>query len=346
MKARAALGINMNSHDVIMMAHGGGGRLSKELLDTVIMTYFDNEAIKEAADSAILNLGTERVAFTTDSFVVDPIFFPGGDIGCLAVCGTVNDLAAAGAEPRFLTCALIIEEGFPIADLKKILSSMAGAACQAGVQIAAGDTKVVERTKAHGIYINTAGIGVVRTYASVKSAIKPGDVILINGTVGDHGLAVLSKRKGLDFCSELKSDCAPLNGLTKALLDARIKIRFMKDPTRGGLCSALNEIVTGQAYGMIINESAIPVRQEVKAACDMIGLDPLHAANEGKIICVVEKEDAESALRIMRGHEYGGGAQIIGEVVAAPAGRACIKTRFGVVRMLEMPLGEDLPRIC
>lgn len=330
----------------ILMAHGGGGRLMGSLIAEKILPRFANETLGQLADAAAVEVGGANVLFTTDSFVVKPLFFNGGDIGKLAVCGTVNDLAVAGARPVALSLALIIEEGFEIALLEKILDSAAEAARDAGVQIVAGDTKVVERGAADGIFINTAGIGARIADLSMRH-IRSGDAIIINGDIGDHGMAIISQRKGLEFESPIQSDCAALSALTCAVLEAVDGVRFMRDATRGGVAAVLNEIAVGAGHDIELVEAQLPVNHTVRAAADMLGFDLLDIANEGKVIMVVAAESAEAALEVCRNHELGRNAAIMGRVLdAAEDAIVELATAIGGRRVVQMPYGRELPRIC
>lgn len=332
----------------ILLSHGSGGLLSHELIRDVFARHFANPHLDAHNDSALLDdLPPGRLALTTDSYVVQPIEFPGGDIGKLAVCGTVNDLAVVGATPRYLTAGFILEEGLPLETLERIVVFMAATAREAGVQIVTGDTKVVERGAADGLFINTAGVGVVPADLSLSPAnLQPGDVLLINGTVGDHGMAVMMQREELAFTSTLESDCAPLNALIGALLDAVPgAVRSLRDATRGGLVTVLNEWAD-HGVGIDIVEDAIPVREEVRAVSELLGLDPLYAANEGKVVAAVAPEAAKDALDVLRAHPLGENAAIIGEVTKAHAGRVVLETPYGAHRILQMLTGAPLPRIC
>jgi len=338
----------MDDQTTILLAHGGGGRLMDELLRRVILPKL-SQTPQPLLDAAYVETGAGPVCFTTDSFVVRPLFFPGGDIGKLAVCGTVNDLAVAGASPQVLSLALILEEGFALAQLEKILESAAQTARQAGVRIVTGDTKVVEKGAADGLFINTAGIGLPLENVSLGfERIAPGDRILINGTIGDHGMTVLSKRSDIPFEGNLESDCACLNGLIEQLTAAcGRQIKFMRDPTRGGIAAVLNEIAVGAGVNIEIEEAALPVRPAVRSAADMLGLDILHIANEGKVIAIVSQAAAQTALEVSRSHPLGRQAALIGRVCAAgdaPLVELC--TRIGGRRIVPMPYGRDLPRIC
>ena len=332
--------------DKILLAHGSGGKLAHVLIKKSFVSALDNPLLSQMDDSAVFNL-KGRLAFTTDSYVVNPIFFPGGDIGKLAVCGTVNDLAMSGAKPVYLSLALIIEEGLPLSDLKQVVDSIQTTADEAGVKIITGDTKVVNRGSADRLFINTAGIGVVPENIDISgSNARPGDKIIMSGTIGDHGIAVLSKREGISFSTELKSDCAPLAGLVTAMLKANGNIHCLRDPTRGGLATTLNELAEQSNVGIRIEESQIPVRDEVVGACEMLGFDPLYIANEGKLVAIVAREDAEIILKAMKKHRHGKNAVIIGEVIAEHPGRVVMKTLLGSSRIVDMLTGDLLPRIC
>jgi len=332
--------------DRILLAHGSGGKMAHELIARSFIRELSNPLLAKMDDSAVVPF-SGKLAFTTDSYVVSPIFFPGGDIGRLAVCGTVNDLAMSGARPLYLSLAFIIEEGFPYDDLAKIVASVKGAAREAGVQIVTGDTKVVHRGSADKLFINTSGIGMIPQGVNISgSNARPGDVVILSGTIGDHGIAVLSKREGLSFSTKLKSDCAPLGGLVADMLKASRNINCMRDPTRGGLATTLNEIAQQSNVGIRIDEEAIPVREEVMAACEMLGLDPLYIANEGKLIAVVPPADARAVLKAMKKHPYGKNAAIIGKVTDEKPGRVVINTRIGSSRIVDMLTGDPLPRIC
>jgi len=331
----------------IQMDHGAGGRASHDLVAKTFMPALANPILSELNDSALLNFQDVRLAMSTDSYVVDPIFFPGGDIGSLAVHGTVNDLAMRGAQPCYLSVGFILEEGLEIDDLERLLASMAEAARDAGVQVVAADTKVVERGKADRIFINTAGVGVIAPGVDVAGQnAKSGDLVLINGPVGDHGIAVLSTREGLSFQTEIQSDSAPLNGLVNDMLEVSRNIHVLRDPTRGGIATALNEVANQSAVGIELEESSLPVRPEVNAACEMLGLDPLYVANEGKVLALVAPEDAEQVLHKMRQHPLGRQSCIIGRVVSEHPGRVVLQTGIGGRRVVDMLSGEQLPRIC
>ncbi len=338
-------------HDHIVLGHGSGGLLSAELIQHIFLPAFGNEVLDALEDQAIVSLpfagSAPRLAITTDAFVVHPLFFPGGDIGRLAVHGTVNDLAVGGARPLYLTASFILEEGLALADLKRIVTSMRAACEEAGVTVVAGDTKVVDRGKGDGVFISTTGVGVVPQGRSLSiRAARPGDRILVSGSVGDHGIAIMSVREGLEFETVLESDTAALNGLTEAILEACPATRCMRDPTRGGLSSTLNELATASMVGVELEETAIPLRPEVRGACEMLGLDPLYVANEGKLIAVVPPEDADRTLGVMRSHALGRKAAIIGTVVKEHAGMVVLRSRVGGSRVVSLLAGEQLPRIC
>ena len=330
--------------EIISLDYGSGGKKTARLIEKLILPRLDNPALRELGDGAIVD-GGEKLVFSTDSFVVSPLFFPGGDIGKLSVCGTVNDLSMCGAEPKYLSCSFIIEEGFPLSELERIVESMAAQCEKAGVQIVTGDTKVVEKGRGDGIYINTAGIGVLRHPGLSPGNIRPGDKVLVSGFVGDHGTAVMLARNQM-MQGEIASDCAALNGLTEAILTAAPGVRVLRDPTRGGVATTLNEFVEGTALGIELEEARIPVRPQVQAACDMLGLDPLYCANEGKLLAVVAPEDTETVLAAMRGHELGADAAVIGQVTARYPGRLTLRTAFGGSRVLQKLSGAQLPRIC
>lgn len=335
----------------ITLSHGSGGKAMHNLIEGVFAPAFSNPILDRMGDSAVLSLdGTGgRIAFTTDSYVVHPLVFPGGDIGRLAVHGTVNDLAVAGAKPAFLSAAVILEEGFPVEELRRIVASMREAAVAAGVSIVTGDTKVVERGKADGLYVNTAGVGVVRPDAAELSAAaaRPGDRILVSGRIAEHGVAILMAREQLHLETDIGSDTAPLHGLVAALLD-RIggAVRCLKDATRGGVAAALNEIAIQSGVAIAVEEDRIPVRRDVRGACELLGIDPLHMANEGKLVAVVAPESAEEALEALRLHPRGAEAAVVGEVGETPEGMVFVRTGIGGRRVLDMLVGDALPRIC
>ena len=332
----------------IVMGHGGGGKLGNELVEHLFLPAFRNPALENLGDAALLDLGSGRIAISTDSFVVQPLFFPGGTIGALAVNGTVNDLAVSGAAPRFLTASFILEEGFPLAQLAAIVQDMAAAAATAGVQIVTGDTKVVERGHGDGCYINTAGVGVLRDGISVgPHRAQPGDAILVSGTIGDHGMAIMSVREGLEFESQIRSDCAALNGLIAAVLEqCGEAVHAMRDPTRGGLASTLNEIACASDVGMAIDEPSLPVRPEVQSACELLGLDPVYVANEGKVVFFVAPKSADRVLEILRAHPLGKDAARIGTITAEHKRMLVARTAMGSNRVISIQIGEQLPRIC
>ena len=336
----------------ITMAHGGGGRAMRELIERLIVPAFDNPRLATLEDQARIGLGTlaehgDRLAFTTDSYVVAPLFFPGGDIGKLAICGTVNDLAMSGAVPLYLSCGLIIEEGLPTADLQRVLASMSTLARQTGIDVVTGDTKVVNRGAADKLFINTAGIGVIAAGVNISATrARPGDVIIVNGTLGDHGVAILVARNELELHSDIPSDCQPLHGLVQAMLKACPDIHCLRDATRGGLATVLNEFAISSKVGMRLQERALPLKPEVRGACEMLGLDVLYMANEGKLVAVVPREAADAVLAVMRAHPAGVDSAIIGEVLAEPAGHVILNTLFGGERVVDMLVGEQLPRIC
>jgi len=332
----------------ILLAHGAGGKMGHQLIARHFLPFLSNPILDRMDDSAIMEMEGFRFAFTTDSYVVDPLFFPGGDIGRLAVCGTVNDLAMGGAIPLYLSLSLIIEEGFSLEELTKILSSVQKAAQEAQVLIVTGDTKVVGRGGADKVFLNTAGIGVIpgNQICISGSNARHGDRVILSGSIGDHGIAVISKREGIFLGEEMESDMAPLNGLVQAMLRASQQVHALRDPTRGGLASALNEIARQSQVGIIIEELKIPVRESVQGACELLGLDPLYIANEGKLVAIVEREASNSILEAMRRNPLGRDAEIIGEVVADPREMVLLKTRIGGTRVLDMLAGEALPRIC
>ncbi len=331
----------------IELAHGSGGLLTHELVEQLFKHHFSNSYLDLLSDAAVLPEQRGRLALTTDSYVIRPIFFPGGDIGKLAICGTVNDLSMVGARPSFITAGFILEEGISYSDLERIVSSMAKTADQAGVKIVAGDTKVVERGSADKIFINTAGMGRIPEEVNLASTnVRPGDKILVSGSIGDHGMAVLCQREGLEFSTTLTSDCAPLNGLVQAMLDRHRTIRVMRDPTRGGLATSLIELARESGFGFEINETSVPVREGVRAACELLGLDPFYVANEGKLIAIVSSEEAETVLMSLQSHLLGKDARLIGQVVRTHPGRVILRTILGVTRVMQMLVAEQLPRIC
>jgi len=346
----------------ILLAHGSGGKLTHQLINELFLKKFANPVLSKLTDAAVV-AGSERLAFTTDSYVVKPIFFPGGDIGKLAVCGTINDLAVMGAKPLYISCGLIIEEGLDYAVLEKIINSIAETAKETNVKIVTGDTKVVEKGSADQLFINTTGIGLLdkNTNLSPKN-IQVGDKILVNGAIGDHGLAVLSQRQGFEFQSNIKSDCSALHGLIQQILKVSRKVnpvrnisaryaishgvKFMRDPTRGGLATVLNEIVYNSKFGILLDEEKIPIHEEVKAFSELLGFDPLYIGNEGKVVVIVADEDTNKVLKTMRRHPLGKESTVIGEVIAEPIGKVCLKTLVKGTRLVDMLVGDQLPRIC
>lgn len=330
----------------ILLAHGSGSKLSHDLIEKILVPPISNNILSRMDDSAVFEI-SGRLAFTTDSYVVSPIFFPGGDIGKLAVCGTVNDLSMSGARPLYISLALIIEEGLELDELRRVIESVRQATDEAGVQIVTGDTKVVNHAKADQLFINTAGIGVIDNGIDISGAnAKPGDKIILSGGIGEHGIAVMSQREGLQFNIPVTSDCAPLNGLVQDILQASRNIRSLRDPTRGGLASTLNEFARQSNVGLAIEEENIPVQDGVRGACELLGLDPLFIANEGKLAAVVAPEDAQNVLDSMKKHPYASRAAIIGQVTDSHKGRVVMKTRIGSSRIIDIPAGEILPRIC
>ena len=333
--------------DTILLAHGSGGKMMHTLVKDVFVKEFDSSHLRKYEDSAVLEIIDKKIVFTTDSYVVDPIFFPGGDIGKLAVSGTINDISVMGAVPHFLSCGLILEEGFSAEELQKVIKSMKKSADESSCEIVTGDTKVVDKGKGDKIFINTSAIGTMIPDVSLsKKFIEPGDIILINGFIGDHGIAVLSKRKGMEFETSIKSDVQPLNKLIGDLLSNGLSVRFMRDPTRGGVATTLNEICDGMEFGIELIEEKIPVREGVKGFCEILGFDPLYVANEGKVIIVIKREDSDKALEIIKKFPEGRDADFIGEVTRENAGRVILRTVIGSHRIVDMLSGEQLPRIC
>jgi hydrogenase expression/formation protein HypE len=332
--------------DRILLAHGSGGKLSHELVQKQFLPFLANPALNKLDDSAIFE-ASGKLAFTTDSYVVNPIFFPGGDIGKLAVCGTVNDLAMNGAKPLYLSLSAIIEEGFLISELETIVQSIRKAAEEAEVNIIAGDTKVVNRGQADKLFITTSGVGMIPTGVDISGAnARAGDKVLLSGTIGDHGIAVMSQREGLRFSMTMESDCAPLNKLVGQILEVTSNIHCLRDPTRGGLATTLNELAQQSEVGIIVDEAKIPVKDEVKAACELLGLDPLYVANEGKLVAIIDPADVDGALTQMKKNNYGRDAAIIGEVTGEHPGKVVMRTKLGPSRIVDMLSGELLPRIC
>jgi hydrogenase expression/formation protein HypE len=337
--------------DTILLGHGSGGKLSAELIRDIFLPAFQNPVLARLDDQAIVNVNGQRLAITTDSFVVKPLFFPGGDIGSLAVHGTVNDLAMGGATPLFLSAAFIIEEGFSMDELRRVVNSLRQAAAEAGVPVVTGDTKVVEKGKGDGLFINTTGIGLVPEGVDLSAdRARPGDNVLLSGSIGDHGIAILAQREGLEFETQIQSDSAALHTLVAAMLNVSSKvipdIRCMRDPTRGGVSSTLNEIAERSRVGIELEERSLPIHEQVRGACELLGLDPLYVANEGKLIAIVAPESAEAVLQAMRNHPLGAEAQIIGTVKKENAGLVTMRTPFGTTRIVDMLAGDQLPRIC
>jgi hydrogenase expression/formation protein HypE len=343
----ASCPIPIGEYPHVLLAHGGGGRLTQQLIGKIFLPAFSNPHLAAAHDGAVLEVAGGRLAFSTDSYVVRPLFFPGGDIGSLAVNGTVNDLAMCGARARWLSAGFILEEGLPMETLWRVAQSMRDAAAAAGVTLVTGDTKVVDKGKGDGLFINTAGIGVVRDGPTIgPGAVRPDDLVLLSGDVGRHGMAIMSVREGLSFESPIESDCAPLVQPVMDLLDAGVRVRCLRDLTRGGLASALNEVAVAAGVRIDIDESAVPVREEVRGACEMLGLDPLYVANEGRFVAFVDPHDSGVALRVLRAHLSGEGAVSIGRVETGTPGLVTVKSRIGARRVLDLLSGEQLPRIC
>jgi hydrogenase expression/formation protein HypE len=333
-------------NDKVLLAHGSGGRLSHDLIEKHLMPYLGNPILNKMDDCANLKLNG-RIAFTTDSYVIKPVFFPGGDIGRLAVCGTINDLATSGAAAKYMSLALIIEEGFPIADLERIMSSVSSTARDAGVIVVTGDTKVVDHGSADGIFINTSGVGVIPEGADISgNRAKEGDKVIITGTIGDHGVAVMAQREGLKFSVPIESDCAPLNGLVSDILQVSYNIHCLRDPTRGGLATTLNELAAQSAVGIQVYEDNMPVKDAVRGMCEILGLDPLYIANEGKMVIIAAPEDADKIVAALHKIRYGKDAAVIGEVTSQYKGRVVLKTGLGASRIVGMLTGDLLPRIC
>ena len=337
-------------HPQIVLGHGSGGKLTADLIEQIFLPAFTNPVLNKLDDQAVLTIGGARLAFTTDSFVVTPIFFPGGDIGRLAVHGTVNDLAMSGARPLYLSAAFILEEGLKVDDLRRVVESMRAAAAEAGVAFVTGDTKVVNRGKGDQVFITTTGIGVIESGLNISAErARPGDLILLSGYIGDHGMAIMSQRENLEFEGAISSDCASLHGLVATMLattPGEDFIHCLRDPTRGGVATTLNEIAKHARVGMVLREQSIPVRESVKGACEVLGLDPLYVANEGKLLALVTPHMAPAVLHQMQQHELGRDAAIIGEVVADHPGMVLMKTQIGGTRVLDVMFGEQLPRIC
>jgi hydrogenase expression/formation protein HypE len=337
------------SEEKIVLSHGNGGRMMHDLIENLFVRHFSNKILKERTDSAVIGTDGATIAFTTDSFVVDPIFFPGGDIGKLAVCGTINDLSVSGANPLYLSVSFIIEEGFPMKDLERIVLSMAKEARKAKVSIVTGDTKVVNRGKCDKIFINTSGIGILnKKYRSVGKGthIRPGDKIIINGTIGDHGLAVMNARESFNFKTSILSDCASLNSFIRSILKNSSQVKFMRDPTRGGVATVLNEMVQKKTFGIEIEESSIPVSEGVRSMCEILGYDPLFIANEGKVILVLGEKESSKILKVMKEDKLGKKSRIIGGIVDDHHGKVVLRTMTGGKRIVDIMTGEQLPRIC
>ena len=333
--------------DKILLSHGSGGKQTNSLISDLFFKYFNNPVLNEMNDAAQLTLEGNRIAFTTDSFVVNPIFFNGGNIGKLAVCGTVNDIAVSGAKPLFLTSAFIIEEGFEISKLEEIVKSMAEEAEKAGVKIVAGDTKVVEKGSADGIFINTTGIGIIRNDVNIKASnARSGDVVIVNGTLGDHGMTIMCERNGLGFEGDIKSDCASLNGLIDSMLQVCTDIHVLRDATRGGVAAVLNEIAQASKVSIKLSEKSIPISEEISGVCELLGLEPLYIANEGKLCAIIPEQYAEEVLEVMKSHPLGINSAIIGKVVEDSNSKVYIDTIVGGLRIVDMPSGQQLPRIC
>lgn len=337
----------LRDHPAIVMGHGGGGKLSAELITHLFLPAFQNATNAELGDSAILEVGGMRLAYSTDSFVVRPLFFPGGNIGELAVNGTVNDIAMSGAQPLYLSTGFILEEGMPLDKLALIAQSMGAAAREAGIALVTGDTKVVDRGHGDGVYINTSGFGIIPAGVQISpSRARPGDVVIVSGDIGVHGIAIMSVREGLEFGAPVRSDTAALNGLVAAMLEQTHAIHVLRDPTRGGMASTLNEIAQASGVGVVIEERKLPVPDAVRAACELLGLDPMYVANEGKLVAIVPAEVAEELLACMRRHPLGTQATIIGSVTAQHPGVVVARTGIGGMRVVDMMIGEQLPRIC
>jgi hydrogenase expression/formation protein HypE len=343
----ASCPLPITNYKEIVLAHGSGGKVSKQLIDKIVLPQFENELLAPLHDGAIFPLNDERVAFSTDSYVVSPIFFPGGDIGKLAIHGTVNDLAMCGARPLYLSASFILEEGLPMEDFWRVVQSMREAATVAKVKLVTGDTKVVDRGKADKIFINTSGIGIVPNEVEIHPArARIGDKIVISGSIAVHGIAIMSVREGLEFETEIASDTAPLHELVQAMIDAEIDIHVLRDPTRGGVTSALAEIAQTAKVGMLLDEVSIPISEEVKGACEILGLDPLYVANEGKLLAIVPANDVDRVLESLHSNRLGKNAAVIGTVVADHPSLVMMKTRVGGTRVVDMLSGEQLPRIC
>jgi len=339
--------IPISDYPRVLLAHGGGGKLMHNLIEKMFSAAFSNDILKQDHDSVQIKIDSGKIAFTTDSYVVKPLFFPGGDIGSLAVNGTVNDLSMSGAVPNYLSLGLIIEEGFGMNDLWLVVQSIAAAAAVAGVKIATGDTKVVDKGKGDGIFINTSGIGVIEHKLNISPKnIQTGDVIIINGDIGRHGIAIMAKREGLEFEHTIQSDCAPLNEIVQDIINAGVDVHCLRDLTRGGLSSTLNELAASSGKEIVIDEISVPVHEDVRGACEILGFDPMYVANEGKFIAIVPASDAEKCIKVMKAHQYGLDSSIIGRINSADEAIVKLKSRIGTMRILDMLSGEQLPRIC
>ncbi|MBN2615858.1 MAG: hydrogenase expression/formation protein HypE [Bacteroidales bacterium] len=333
----------------ILLGHGSGGKMSHDLIESVFSRYFKNDILLKQTDAAVLQINQNRVAFTTDSFVVDPLFFPGGNIGKLAVAGTVNDIAVSGAIPQYLSAGFIIEEGFPLYQLEEIVQTMSDEAAKAGVQIVTGDTKVVDKGKCDKLFINTSGVGILpegRKDLGLAQNVEPGDVILVNGAIGSHGMAIMAARNELNIGASIASDCACLNGLIDSVLSAGYQVKFMRDATRGGLGTVLAELAGQRRFGLEIQENKLAIDQAVRGMCELLGFDPLYVANEGKVVMIVARQDAENVVKLLKEHPLGQEASIIGTITDKSAGKAWLQTVVGGKRVIEMLSGQQLPRIC
>ncbi len=337
----------LRDHPAIVMGHGGGGKLSSELVEHLFLPAFQNDMLANLGDASVVGLNGTRLAMSTDSYVIQPLFFPGGNIGELAVHGTINDISMSGASPLYLSCGFILEEGLPLEQLGRIVDSMAAAARSAGVQLITGDTKVVDKGHGDGVYINTTGIGLIPDGVTIgPDQARPGDVVIASGTIGDHGMAVMSVREGLQFETEIVSDTAALNALVAQMINASSQIHVLRDPTRGGVASSLNEIAKASRVGIVIDENKVPVRPAVRSACEFLGMDPLFVANEGKLLAIVSEAEAEKVLAVMQANPLGVDAAVIGRVVDTHPGMLVAKTGIGGTRVVAMQIGEQLPRIC
>ncbi|MDJ0753904.1 MAG: hydrogenase expression/formation protein HypE [Ardenticatenaceae bacterium] len=337
----------LRDHPAIVMGHGGGGKLSSELVEHLFLPAFQNDMLANLGDASVVGLNGTRLAMSTDSYVIQPLFFPGGNIGELAVHGTINDISMSGASPLYLSCGFILEEGLPLEQLGRIVDSMAAAARSAGVQLITGDTKVVDKGHGDGVYINTTGIGLIPDGVTIgPDQARPGDVVIASGTIGDHGMAVMSVREGLQFETEIVSDTAALNALVAQMINASSQIHVLRDPTRGGVASSLNEIAKASRVGIVIDENKVPVRPAVRSACEFLGMDPLFVANEGKLLAIVSEAEAEKVLAVMKANPLGVDAAVIGRVVDTHPGMLVAKTGIGGTRVVAMQIGEQLPRIC